>query len=121
MAEEAQPVVVSPETKAGRNGNVPPAEHRIKPGEVRNPGGMPKGTKQVKKRLRNSLIRYLRDNPDQLELGVRGLWEACKAGDGACQRIAWDRLDGVLEKKVEVRGTAVVKVLVRGVGAPESP
>jgi hypothetical protein len=99
---------------AGNGGVVPPIEHRWKPGISPNPGGLPRGTKQVKKRLRNELMRYLRDNPGKKRDIVLGLIAGCEAGDAACQRIAWDRVDGVLEKKIDIRARAIVKVLVRG-------
>lgn len=103
-----------------KQGSVPPVEHRFKPGASGNPGGLPRGTKQVKKRLRNELLRYLRDNPDKRMEIVRGLVDGCVGGDAACQRIAWDRVDGVLEKRIDIRARMISKVIVRGESA-DSP
>ncbi len=124
MAELPQPVVGPPGLQAEvlPNGkHLPPASTRFKPGVSGNPDGIPKGTKQVKRRLRSALIRRLKAHPEKINEIVEGLIGGCAEGDGACQRIAWDRLDGVLEKQVKVTGTAVVKVIVRGGPAPESP
>lgn len=76
--------------------------------------GAPRGTKQPKKRLRNDLLRYLRDNPGAKRDVVLGLIEGCATGDGACQRIAWDRIDGPLEKTVNVNARLIAKVIIRG-------
>lgn len=112
MSDTAQADAAS---KTGSNGRpLPPIETRFKPGVSGNPGGMPKGTKPLKRRMRRALVRFLTEHPEQIDLGVQGLWEGCKAGDAACHRIAWDRLDGVLEKKIDVRARAIVKVIVRG-------
>lgn len=102
-------------TESQSNGATPAqVQARFKPGVSGNPGGAPRGTPQVKKRLRHALLRRLRDNPDQIDAIVDGLINGCVEGDAACQRLAWDRVDGVLEKQVSVRGSAIVKVIVRG-------
>lgn len=95
-----------------RSGVVPPIEHRWKQGVSPNPGGLPKGTKKVKTRLRNRLIRRLRAHPEQIDAIVDGLIQGCAEGDAGCQRIAWDRTDGVLEKKVQ--HTGAVEFNIRG-------
>jgi hypothetical protein len=74
--------------------------------------GAPRGTKQVKKRLRNALIRKLRAHPDQIDAIVDGLINGCAEGDAACQRIAWDRVDGIQTQKHEHQGAAVVVNLI---------
>jgi hypothetical protein len=51
---------------------------------------------------------------------VRGLVDGCVGGDAACQRIAWDRVDGVLEKRIDIRARMISKVIVRGESA-DSP
>lgn len=92
----------------------PPIATRFQPGNRANPGGMPKGTKPARRRLRRALVKMIQEDPSRADAIVRGLVNACIEGDAACQRIAWDRLDGVLEKKIDIRARAIAKVIVRG-------
>lgn len=104
-------------TNAGMVGpGRPPVEHRFKPGTSGNPGGMPKGTKHVRKRLRNELIRYLRDHPEKRRAMIAGLVGGCIEGDAACQRIAWDRVDGAVTQAHEVSGAVVIAI--QGIDPP---
>jgi hypothetical protein len=93
----AEPVTSTELVKG--NGNLRPPWPK---GVSQNPGGLPAGTKRVKSRLRNALIRRLKAKPDQIEAIVDGLINACADGDGACQRIAWDRLDGPITAKTDL-------------------
>lgn len=71
-------------------------------GQSGNPGGLPAGTKRVKTRLRNALIKRLRADPSRIDEIVDGLIAACAEGDAGCQKIAWDRLDGPIIAKSDV-------------------
>lgn len=142
MSEGNGSTAESPVTKAigsPINGQIPPIEHRIKPGEVRNPGGMPRGTKQVKKRLNNAMRRYIRDHPGceyeiagslveeartrpKTTVEVEREGKACTTtttvvgqGWATAQRLIWDRRDGPLSQKHEhtIKAT-FVRVLIKG-------
>lgn len=95
---------------AGNGHHLPPVETRFQPGVSGNPGGNPRGTKRVKHRLRNALIRRLRDHPERIDMIVEGLISGCAEGDAGCQRIAWDRLDGAVLQKTEHRGGVVIAI-----------
>lgn len=107
MSEENGSTAQKHASGAGNGGVVPPIEYRWPPGSSANPGGLPKGTKHVKKRLRNALIRKLKARPDQIDAIVDGLIAGCAESDAACQRIVWDRVDGILTQKHEHQGSAV--------------
>ena len=103
-------------TGAGCGGIVPPVQYRFgQPGVDTAKGGLPKGAVVVKKRLRNALIRKLKAHPEQIDAIVDGLIAGCAEGDAACQRIAWDRVDGLLTQKHEHSGAAVqVNLILEG-------
>lgn len=77
-----------------------------KAGESPNPGGWPRGTHHVKKRLKNALIRYLRDNPEKIPGLVKALVDAGSNPDGvgfsSAQKILWDRIDGILQSQTKL-------------------
>jgi hypothetical protein len=104
-------------TVEGKNGGtlMAPWEKGVCP----NPGGLPKGTKVIKKRVRNALIRYLKAHPEDIKEMVAALMAEAKtrprtmrSEDGGsysegqafaqCQKLVWERLDGLLTAQTEL-------------------
>ena len=98
--EEAEVTETVKRTVPGKNGGTLMAPWAK--GVCQNPGGQPKGTAHVKKRLRSALVKRLKAHPEQIDAIVDGLINACAEGDGACQKIAWDRLDGPIVAKTDM-------------------
>lgn len=107
-------------TVPGKNGGTLMAPWQK--GVSQNPGGMPKGTKVVKKRLRRELVRYLRANPHVIAEIAASLAEEARTrpetiieregkastttikgqGWAQAQKLVWERLDGLLTQQSDV-------------------
>jgi Family of unknown function (DUF5681) len=104
-AVQAEAIVIRP----GRNGNVPPVEHRWKKGQSGNPDG---------KRLSAELARRIEEEGEYQRL-VEALLERARAGDVRAQELVWDRYEGKLVQKSEVDATQ--RTIVIEAGMDETP
>lgn len=80
----------------------PPLHSRIKPGEVRNPKGKPKGAFSLTKRLRKKFA----EDPDGIgEEIVAATIEAAKNGTAADRNLLFTLVDGPITQKIDLQIT----------------
>ena len=86
----------------------PPIEHRIKPGEVRNPNGR-RGVPS----LTNRLQKLLRENPEAGEAAIAALIGKAADGDVAALKLLFDRMDGLQGQTIKFENGELVSAIVR--------
>jgi hypothetical protein len=91
--------------RAGKNGNVPPAEHRWKKGVSGNPGGRPKGS-GVTGALRTLLEQIHNGKPLKEVLAERWLKDAL-SGKPAHLQMLLDRTEGKVRDEHDVNISGV--------------
>ncbi len=129
--EKAKVIIDPSHPHAGKGGVVPPESGRIKPGEVRNPGGRPKGYSVLHEIMRDLAQGAEIDADGEVirsGLKARELAQALldvASGKRAPEEIdtkaalaILDRTDGPVEKKVEHSGGIPVRVVIRGIDTP---
>ncbi|MHB8636595.1 MAG: DUF5681 domain-containing protein [Fimbriimonadaceae bacterium] len=117
LAGPADPMVVSDvatnrllagemQAKAGRGGNVPPAEHRFKPGQSGNPSGAPRRS------LTTILRHYLdADQQQRSKLFVRAWYKLACQGNRTALKEFLDRTEGLTKTPAVEAGDDPLKVL----------
>ena len=79
---------------AGKNGNVPPPEHRFKPGQSGNPAGRPMGTAV------SDQIGKILSHPKAAERVARGIIEKAAEGDATAFKALMDRFEGPIVQAI---------------------
>jgi hypothetical protein len=113
VASPQQEAVCKPPLAPGAspiNGQVPPPEHRWKPGQSGNPGGRPKG-QSITASLR-ALLEKEHNGKRIVELLAERIMKEALAGKFLFAKEVIDRADGRVSDKVEVENTSVVQVII---------
>jgi len=92
--------------KAGKNGVVPPREHRFKKGESGNPKGRPKGT-GITDKLREIVFKDDGKVAEELADMAR---KAAMDGDYRFWNAITERLDGKVPDKIEGTGEVTIRL-----------
>ena len=93
------------------NGQVPPPEHRWKPGQSGNPGGRPKG-QSITASLR-ALLEKEHNGKRIVDLLAERIMKEALAGKFPFAKEVLDRADGKVTDKLEVDNTSVVQVIIQ--------
>lgn len=100
---------------SSRSGTTPPLEHRIKPGEVRNPRGRPPGTSptealvMLSRKSRKKLAQIVQDENHEhsIEAVAAATLLSAIGGADAARRDVFDRIDGPLTSVVKLEVSRV--------------
>jgi len=100
----------APKLIPGKNGVVPPPEHRFQKGRSGNPGGRPKLSEDLRAKLEDAKIRAK---------VVDALLQRVENGDPRAIELLWDRYEGKLTQRVDSDITQ--RTIVIEAGMEETP
>lgn len=93
----------------------PPKEYQWQPGESGNPAGRP----PHKKYLSEALTELLNNNPKEALEVITAILSKAKNGDVSAARELWDRHEGKVADKVEIKGEILITPDMRALAARE--